>query len=311
MIFLVGLAFCLAVLLTVNGVLADIKSFLRNFICRCRTSRSRKSVQKPKSVTSHDAAGAFRPYNVHLPYIDEWFQTKMGIYYYSLGNYVPNRYKPEQYPFLQKHMTEIAYMRKWVWDFKYNLQEPNPVEHARAVEEAARRISFIINNLFPEFTSNITFICLPASNNLVYHLRFREFAALVCKATGMTDAFDYVYVVGEKTPKHIGGGRGCSFVIDYEWLVGRNIILFDDVVSSGHTIDVYAKNIGEWGISVLCALTLARTVSQDEMEQGIYRQFSLETKLRSIGRTSKDIPRTLDNDTGQKKSKFVANNPFL
>ena len=126
----------------------------------------------------------------------------------------------------------------------------------------------------------------------------------------MTDAFDYVYVVGEKTPKHIGGGRACSFVVDYEWLIGRNVILFDDVASSGHTIDVYSKAIGEWGVSILCALTLARTVSQDEMEQGIYRQFSLEDKLRPVGRISKDIPQTLDGGTEQKKSKSVTNSPF-
>lgn len=224
----------------------------------------------------------FRMRNTYWPLQEEWRKTKAGIYYYSLENYVPGKYSFYKYPFLKAFEKEIRQTRKWIWDFKYNLQDPSPVAHAHAVVQAVERISFIINNSFQGFTDCITFLCLPASNNLIYNLRFREFATLVCMKTGMIDAFDHVHVRGQFKPKHLGGDYAVSFIVESEWLQGRNVILFDDVTSSGRTIDVFGPAISMWNIRVLCALTLARTVSLEKMEQGVYTRPVLETKFKEL-----------------------------
>ena len=283
MIYLVCLIFTLAFILTVSYILTRIKSVIGQAIKKKRRTSCYHTPQKEsKSVAS--------PLFYWWPCQDEWFRTKEGVFYYSLGNYIPNRYSVDEYPFLEEHRSEITRMRQFVWDFKYNIQQPSPVAHAKAVVKAVRRISFIINRSFAGRTSSIMFLCLPASNNLIYNLRFREFAALVCKETGMADAFDYVYVIGNKTPKHLGGGQSGSFLTGYEWLAGHNVILFDDVVSSGQTIDTYSKEVASCGGKVLCALTLARTVSEEELEQELYIPYTLEDRLSELQQTTANEP---------------------
>lgn len=274
--------------MAIKGFIQQIKESLRSLFHKKtgQPAADNNNSSKPVAVQPLHPRSLeyFRLTGTRWPLQDEWRKTPAGIYYYSLENYVPDRYNCHQYPFLKAHYKQIRLTRKWIWDFKYNLKNPSPVAHARAVEQAVKRVSFIINNTFPGCTDCITFLCLPASNDLIYNLRFREFAALVCMQTGMIDAFSHTHIQGDIKPKHLGGKDPVGFIVDRGWLQGRNVILFDDVTSSGKTIDAFGTAMSLWNIRIMCALTLARTVSPEEMEQGIYVKPELEDKFEELDR---------------------------
>lgn len=56
---------------------------------------------------------------------------------------------------------------------------------------------------FGSEVKNIVFACIPASSAAKNEIRYKEFAAMVCRLTGAINAYDHIHVEGER----LGGAR--------------------------------------------------------------------------------------------------------
>lgn len=60
---------------------------------------------------------------------------------------------------------------------------------------------------------------------------------------------------------------GCFNVVDKGKINGKNILLVDDVFTTGSTMEEYAKTLKEAGANCVFGLTLAKTKNKIKMEQ--------------------------------------------
>ena len=55
---------------------------------------------------------------------------------------------------------------------------------------------------FGSEVKNIVFACIPASSAAKNEIRYKEFAAMVCRLTGAINAYDHIHVEGERLAVH-------------------------------------------------------------------------------------------------------------
>lgn len=109
--------------------------------------------------------------------------------------------------------------------------------------------------------SQMTFVCIPASTRAVHESRYKSFAADVTRTLGMTNAYDYITIVKEKTPSHLGGSDSAEYSFNRSFFNGKIVVLFDDVVTSGRSVASMKSIMESLGATVICALSIGQTYS--------------------------------------------------
>ncbi len=110
--------------------------------------------------------------------------------------------------------------------------------------------------------SDLVFMCIPASTKFANQVRFERFSKAVCAQTGMMNAFPYITIVRDKEPRHLGGGRDGEYRFDRNFFYGKDVILFDDVVTTGHSMTVLSDQLESMGARVVGCISIARTYSE-------------------------------------------------
>lgn len=182
-----------------------------------------------------------------LDRISSWNEIK-GIPYYFFWYYYPTRFG--------KVSDESERARKIVWNFKDG--ETTDISIA----------SIVVNKLKETFNRSMlnkfTFVCIPASSRLDNEIRYETFSSEVCTASGMKNAFSYIGIVKEKTPKHLSPthlDEPAEYSFDNVFFKGANIILFDDVITTGRSMAAFKRVLESLGATVICAISIGRTYS--------------------------------------------------
>ena len=113
----------------------------------------------------------------------------------------------------------------------------------------------------PSDISQMTFVCIPASTRDVHESRYKSFAEDVTQALGMTNAYDYITIVREKTPSHLGGSDSAEYSFSRSFFKGKIVVLFDDVVTSGGSVASMKSTLESLGATVICAFSIGKTYS--------------------------------------------------
>lgn len=179
------------------------------------------------------------------------------------GKGIPYHYRYEYNPVAVCSENEEKEKGLWedrrnVWDFKYDIKKTSPYRHMKVMTDAVKYFAPLLKETFGEDCTRLTLLCLPCSNEEKYVLRFREFAALLCKETGLTNGCPYMTYRKASDPKHLGGTGHPVVELSRFW-EDRVVILVDDVITSGGTIHRMEKQLREAGAVTLAALLLART----------------------------------------------------
>lgn len=87
----------------------------------------------------------------------------------------------------------------------------------------------------------------PCSAQWKYNKRFGYLAAMLNKA-GIKTANEHVRIYGERKPTHNGGSHHVSediyhVTVDSSYFAGKNVILFDDLLTSGQTITEFKEQL--------------------------------------------------------------------
>lgn len=123
----------------------------------------------------------------------------------------------------------------------------------------------------------------PCSAQWKYNKRFGYLAAILNQA-GIKTANEHVRIYGERKPTHNGGSHHVSeelyhVAIDDSYFAGKNVILFDDLLTSGQTITEFKEQLEAAGAYIEREIFLGRTIHHcpisnrgilQEMEEGFY-----------------------------------------
>lgn len=134
-----------------------------------------------------------------------------------------------------------------------------------AVDHAVKVVSDLLIKWYGVDCESYVFCCVPASNNGKYIRRFKRFAAELTKRTGIQNGTEHINIFGQREAKHnnanhiVSESYGYIVSADPEFFANKNVILFDDLITTGDTANEFAAELESVGANVLGAMFLART----------------------------------------------------
>lgn len=194
-----------------------------------------------------------------LEKVRNWNTTRFGTPYHKLFEY----HSMNTDEMNEKIEDSDIQNRHLVWNFKYSNERTSPRKHVNALYDAVIPLSAHVRSTFGELAEKLTLFCIPASTQDVHWLRYREFSRMFCERSGMKDSFHYVSVTEEKTPLHLGGKKKTNFTLDEDYFHGKVVIVFDDILTTGGTLELCRQELEKAGAKVLAAYFLGETVKKE------------------------------------------------
>lgn len=212
---------------------------------------NRYSLSDSESISIINKEAEIKEYSLRKKRISNalssWDSVK-GIPYYFFWYYYPTRFSDVS--------TESKKARSLIYDFKDGIPT-NPSIYSLVIEK-------LISTFQRSDLSNFTFVCIPASTRDVNKDRYSNFSKSVCDRTGMSNAFSHITITKEKTPAHLSASHHtepAEYSFDANYFKNAQVILFDDVVTQGHSMQNFKHILEELGAEVICAISIGRTYS--------------------------------------------------
>jgi len=190
--------------------------------------------------------------------VSSWPQPRRSsIEYFSLYNYYPTT--------CDWDASESEWdVRNLIWDFKANPNRPQSeyeirTRHEQALNRVLPKLVKVINHYFGSKKSKLTLVCIPSSKRIVTERRYKDLAQKLCSATGMSNGYDNVSVTSDGEAKHLGGTSSAEFGIDSNYFKDRYVLLFDDVITSGSSMERFKRLLESVGATVIGGLSIGKT----------------------------------------------------
>lgn len=182
---------------------------------------------------------------------------------------IPHVYLLRYYPMT----SEIdATEREWhdrhiIWAFKNDPDKRPRMSYSQALEEIVPTITEKLTSCFGDLLPEFTFVCIPASTAEKNKSRYEIFSDSICKETNMQNAYSHISVILDRLAKHnriikLSGSNPISpfnVEFDKDYFRGRKIILFDDILTTGASMRLYAERLSLLGAKVIGAITIGKT----------------------------------------------------
>lgn len=185
-----------------------------------------------------------------------------GLQYFNLYWYYPTGV---DFPVIHEDWE----IRNLIWNFKASDNEyykPEDITglHKMAVMKLVPQIKLVTDNFFGEDTRNLTLVCVPASTAIVTQRRYNDFSEELCNITGMSNGLDHLRILKDgKTKNKVYEQKGKSVACEVEfeegYFSGRKVLLFDDVISTGKSIEAFAEKIRNEGAEIVGVITIGKT----------------------------------------------------
>jgi ATP-dependent DNA helicase RecQ len=173
--------------------------------------------------------------------------------YFYFMPYYPKRYDVPP--------TEVGY-RKLVWEFK----DGNPDIALGVAQDVNRHITRILPRLESE---SWWLSIIPASEKVKTERRFRFFVDRTCRLTGLENGFSLIFR-SQDTASIKGKNsedRDVIGTLGFKDVRNKNILLFDDVITTGKSFYEVAKHLKSLGASKVVGLFLAKTEHWENDEE--------------------------------------------
>jgi len=145
--------------------------------------------------------------------------------------------------------------RQTIWDFK----------DGRAYEQVAQMTAKHLQELFGSRITSIVFSCVPASTAEKNELRYKHFSERVCELTHAINGYPHMQVsagrlaVHEHRKNETEARTAQMADYDTDFFKGKDVLLFDDIITKGISYTTTAENLEACGANVLGGLFLAKT----------------------------------------------------
>lgn len=184
-----------------------------------------------------------------------------------------------------KHMWMYAYLptncgiyandeewdiRNLIWAFKNNPSKPaRHYTYSEALNVIVKNAVLILEKDLGSDLSKITLVCVPSSNKVINERRFKAFSEQLCKETGMTNAFSKIEIIQDAIPKREGGTTDAVLRFDCSFFKNRYILIFDDIMTSGRSVEHLRQQMNQMGAMTIGALTIGKTIYEHVAEDPI------------------------------------------
>ena len=163
-----------------------------------------------------------------------------------------------------KEHTQTWRIRRLIWDFKANDQSGKDLKqrmrkNKQAADTVAKELSEHLQSCFGNHLHKLYFACVPASSRRNHELRYRVFSELMCRRTGMQNAFDYVFVCHDGEPKHMGGQKQARLSAHPLFIQDKPVLIFDDIITKGNSIADFKALLEHQGAHVIGACSIGKT----------------------------------------------------
>lgn len=173
---------------------------------------------------------------------NSWAVVK-GIHHYFFYYYYPISF------------TDVTTADKIVRSMIYNFKDGK--QHKHVCNLLVKKLK----DTFGDGLDLMTFVCIPASTRSVNKDRYEFFMKEVCSKTGMINGYEHVTIIREKDPSHLGGESDAEFDYDEDFFKDSFVILFDDVVTRGHSLLRMKRELENYGATIVGAISIGRTYS--------------------------------------------------
>lgn len=165
-------------------------------------------------------------------------------------------------------------IRKLIWNFKANPHTYASLEtidllHSSAVRTVIPKIADVLRYFFGHRLVYLTIVCIPSSKQEVTEKRYKDFSTILTNETGMINGFGCINVVKDGGAKHLGQQNESALSIDYDFLKGKQVLLFDDVITSGSSMERIARLLEKAGARVIGGISIGKTCHNREASHPI------------------------------------------
>lgn len=192
------------------------------------------------------------------------FDCVSGWKTHNFYSSIKHKWFIDYYPFYKyKNCATASIEADWhlVWNFK-NDDRISAAEHFEALQKVIELTEDTLRNTFKNRVNKLTLVCLTASTVRGNKRRFEEFSRCVCNDLGMNNGFEHIRIIKDANlSKHDGGDGKTQKQYDKWFFKDKYIILFDDVRTSGASLEKEKSQLESFGAKVIGAITLAQTHS--------------------------------------------------
>lgn len=185
-----------------------------------------------------------------------WHVTRYGFFHDYL------------YEYLKTTALREACKTEWdirhlIWAFKNDPQKMDrQYSYQKALDTIIPRYEEKLRSTFGNLLPQMTLACIPASGEEKNRRRWEAFANRVCHDLSMWNAYDYIRIIRDAVPKHLGGDGQAVLSYDESFFKGKFIILCDDIKTTGASLQRMRCNLEAVGATVICALTIGITIHE-------------------------------------------------
>lgn len=159
--------------------------------------------------------------------------------------------------------TEDEWADRWlVWNFKNTPGKTSSLQHEQALNNLLPRLTNMLKSTFGNKLQELTLVCIPAASKLNNDARFKDFSERLSSDTGMYNAFGYIQVVQDATPKHLGGTGTPVLHFDESYFKGKYVLLFDDVITRGNSMLRFKSKLEMLGAIVIAGVSIGKTTHE-------------------------------------------------
>jgi hypothetical protein len=131
--------------------------------------------------------------------------------------------------------------------------------------EILEKVSGLVNFYFlKEDLKDIILLPIPASTSYKNEKRFKDFLEYIADTTGIINGYDLIESTANRPETHNGFKRNNHFSIAdikiADEIKDKNVIIFDDIITTGNQFRQVAAKIRNTGGSVLMGMFLGQTV---------------------------------------------------
>lgn len=168
-------------------------------------------------------------------------------------------YFMKYYPARIRNVGEDAIAaRKLIWAFKDGRDS--------AFETVAKMTAEHLKEMYGDKLKDMALVCVPTSDKDKYQSRFSQFSKRVSELSGVKNGFSHVVIMQSRISvhEHRHGKKKCEVkpqMVDFDvrFFKGKNVCVFDDVVTTGKSYAQFANMLEDIGANVVGGMFLSRT----------------------------------------------------
>ncbi len=149
--------------------------------------------------------------------------------------------------------------QRLVWCFKNDSKDFTEKEHQKALGHVESLLSDYLATLLKEYGSDIVLVCAPTSTRSNYVKRWKQLSTDLCNSLGIKNGYPHVRVKDSDVPHH-WGGKEAKASFDKAFFKGKDVVLLDDLITSGYTMKTTSEALEKVGAKIVCHIAIARTI---------------------------------------------------